>query len=300
MGVQINSKILGATIVGLGLILGAYTMSNFGERRIPHQAVTAPPVYAATERATIEVTDIDQNGIEDWRDEFFTTPEIFIDPATSSEYTLPDTLTGITAIELMENAVYARQAGPLGKKPEEVAERLVADLVSETEQTIHGVADITIIEDWNDEDVVNYANTMAASLIAHDPGGLDHEIDIVLDIVQNQNLERVQELERLATAYQNYRDDALLIPVPEHLVKEHLDLLNAYEAIYTDISAMYTALQDPAKGFMRIRRYQDDAAGLRYAFENMVTAMIPYAEQFEPDDPALVLVMFNPDYQANL
>ncbi len=89
------------------------------------------------------------------------------------------------------------------------------------------------------------------------------------------------------------RDGALAIPVPRPLLKEHLDLINTYEAVYQDIEAMTLSLEDPVVALLRIRRYAEDALGLRLALENMYDALSPYANQFSPTDSAQIFSLFD-------
>lgn len=91
------------------------------------------------------------------------------------------------------------------------------------------------------------------------------------------------------------RDESLLVPVPKLLLKQHLDLINTYEAVYKDIYAMTYSLEDPAVALMRIKRYEDDVLGLGVALQNMYDSLQPYAGLFSVSDPALLFASFNND-----
>lgn len=93
------------------------------------------------------------------------------------------------------------------------------------------------------------------------------------------------------------RDESLLVPVPKLFLKQHLDLINTYEAIYKDIYAMTLSLEDPAVALLRIKRYEDDALGFSLALQNMYDALEPHAGLFTANDPALLFANFN---QSNL
>jgi hypothetical protein len=61
-----NQKVIGACVIGLALVGGAYTIANFG-KRVEQPAIA---VYSkAMPRVTVKTEDKDNNGIEDWRDE---------------------------------------------------------------------------------------------------------------------------------------------------------------------------------------------------------------------------------------
>jgi hypothetical protein len=94
------------------------------------------------------------------------------------------------------------------------------------------------------------------------------------------------------------RDATLAIPVPAFAAKQHLDLINTYHALYESISAMAISFEDPALTLIRMKRYQDDATGLDFALQNMYQSFEPYASLLGPDDPALLFVIFSPDFNS--
>lgn len=288
---QINPKVVGATIIGFALVGGAYISSNFGK----HESTTLPAAVSASTppRAAITVTDSDSNGIEDWRDEFVTTEPITLNIATTS-YVLPDTLTGKVSVNFLEDIIRSKNYGPFGKTDTEVIQNTVNNLARETEIRIFDTPDVNIMVDWDDEDVLNYANTVAAIIYNNSIPEIDGELEILYDVVTNNKPERLSELETLAGVYANYRDDTLKIPVPNLLAKEHLDLINTYNAIHEDIKAMTLAFDDPAVALLRLKRYQDDATGLAQALQNMYVGLEPYADKVSADDPASLFVLFSP------
>jgi hypothetical protein len=289
---QINPKIVGATVIGFALVGGAYTLSNFGV----HTVNTLPAaVSVATEpRAALTVTDGNNNGIEDWRDDFVTTEPIILN-AASTTYVLPDTLTGKVSINFLEDIIRAKNYGPFGSTQEEVIQNTINNLAKETEIKLYDTPDIDIMTRWDDEDILNYANTVAATIYNNSIPDMDGELEILHDVVTNGRKERLPELETLAGVYANYRDDTIKIPVPAFLAKEHLDLINTYNALHEDIRAMSLTYSDPAVALLRLKRYQDDAEGLAKALQNMYFALEPYAALVTADDPATLFVLFSPN-----
>lgn len=292
---QISPKIIGSTLIGFALVAGAYLMSDFNKREL-----TVPVAQLATstpQRVAIAVTDTDNNGIEDWRDEFVTTAPIILNESTST-YSLPDTLTGKMSISFMENVIRSKTYGPFGRTEDEVINSTIKNLASETEIALYDTPDISIMTEWDDADIRNYANTVA-SVILNNSIESEGELNILYDILQTNDQTRIPELEAVATVYQNYRDDTLKVPVPAFLAKEHLDLINSYHAIQQDIAAMAVVFDDPAVSLLRLKRYQDDATGLGLSLQNMYFALEPYARLVTADDPATLFVLFNPDLKIN-
>lgn len=288
---QINPKIVGTTIIGFALVGGAYTLSSFGK----HTTNTLPAAVTVSTppRVALQVTDNDNNGVEDWRDDFVTTEPIVLNTA-SSTYVLPDTLTGKVSIAFMEDIIRSKNYGPFGRTQDEVIQNTINRLAEETEIKLYDTPDITIMTKWDGEDILNYANTVAATIYNNSIPDIEGELEILHDVITNGSKERLSELETLAGVYANYRDDTLKIPVPAFLAKEHLDLINTYNALHEDIKAMGLAYSDPAVTLLRLKRYQDDATGLAQALQNMYLALEPYAALVTADDPATLFVLFSP------
>ena len=298
----LNPRILGATVVGLALVGGAFTLASFSAPGNVSQLATANRAPDAPPRSAIAVTDADQNGIEDWRDEFVTTEPIALDTATTT-YTPPDTLTGQMGIGFLQNVILAKGYGEFGRSEDAVIDDTI-DTVMELSadrqrDQLYDTPDITIMSEWDEEDIRNYANTVAAILYNNSIPDMEAELFILHDILRNNNEDRVGELEQLATVYAGYRDDTLQVPVPAFLVKEHLDLINTYHAIHHDIAAMTEVVNDPVISLLRLKRYEDDARGLGLALQNMFLALEPHADLFTVDDPAALFVVFSPDFQMN-
>ncbi len=286
-----NQKVLGAFVVGFGLVAASYTYVNFGKPR------SAYPVYqqeVAAVRSAITVKDDNQNGIEDWRDVFTSTEPVVIGEL-SAPYTPPTTITGRLGVNLFEDYVRSKNYGPFGRSQEEVVTDAVNELARETEQMLYGLSDVSIIDTWNDTDVKNYANVMGSSITQNGKRGMDGELVILSDIISNENSTRRDELAVIAGFYKTMRDQALATPAPSIFTKEHLDLINVYEALYQDITAMQYSLDDPAVALLRVRRYQDDVLGLELALANMYQALEPHASLFSSSDPATIFGAFNPN-----
>ncbi|MEK7462057.1 MAG: hypothetical protein AAB618_00575 [Patescibacteria group bacterium] len=286
-----NQRILGAFVIGFSLVAGAYTWVNFGE---PRSSYSLSSQEAAPIRTAIAVTDNDNNGIEDWRDVFTTTEPVIIGGPAAS-YTPPTTVTGRLGIGLFEDFVRAKNYGPFGRSQEQVVTDTVNELARETEQVLYGLSDVSILDNANDTDIKNYANIMGGSIIQNSQTGLASELEILSDIIANQKTERLPELALIAGFYKSMRDEALAAPVPSQFTKEHLDLINVYEALYQDVTAMGYSLEDPAVTLLRIRRYQDDVLGLQLALGNMYSTLEPHSALFTANDPATIFSTFNPN-----
>jgi hypothetical protein len=291
---RINQKILGAVVIGIALIGGAYTIAHFGEPRMKQPASVGSS--EAPSRVAITVTDSNNNGIEDWRDEFVTTKPVIINQATTT-YTAPTSITGQTGIRFFEDALRAKTSGPFARSQEEVVGDTVETLERQTRQELYNTTDISILESWTDEDIRLYANAMASAVINNDVKGLDSELTILNDALNNNKPERLKELQVFADIYKNVLRESLAIPVPSIFVKEHLDLINTYSAMQKNIEGMMLSNDDPIVALMRIKRYEDDTLGLRISLQNMYSALEPKANLFTGQDAATYFANYNPNNQ---
>lgn len=287
-----NRKILGAFVVGIALVAGAYTLANFSAPGVAPVAPSAQTAAVAAPRVPIEVTDTDKNGIEDWRDSFVTTEPIVITD-TDEPYTAPDTLTGQLGISLIQSVLQNRAREGLGMTDEEMVRNLASLAEQETAVLAYGIGDITVQQQATDQDIKNYFNALALALTNNSPEGMEPELSIFYEIIQDGETEKVTQLETIASSYKAILTSTLATPVPEQFVKEHLDLINTYHAIQTDIDAMTKFQEDPLVSLLRLRRYEDDVLGMQYALENIYGRLTEHAQLFTADDPALVFSNFN-------
>lgn len=289
-----RQKILGASVIGLALVAGAYTISHFGEKT-PLPAAVSSTVAPA--RTAIKTEDKDNNGIEDWRDAYVQAKPIILDESATSTYTLPNTLTGKLGIEFFQSYINSKNAGSFGKTNTELVDETANSLISQTADKLYGTKDVSVMGTVTDSDIKLYANTMAGILLSSKASVRDNELYILKDIVTTGNAERMSDLAAIAADYKMYRDESLRVPVPAQFLKQHLDLINTYNALHVDINAMTLAFDDPLVSLLRLRRYQDDALGLALALQNMNASLQPHAALFTKDDPAVFFSQFDPNNQ---
>lgn len=293
-----NPRVFGSFLVGIALVGGAYVVSNFGRPVVQNTPATVIISGDLNERAYIPVTDTDGNGIEDWREEFVLKESIIL-PTIIDEiaYEEPTTLTGQISEQFFESVLRTRMSGGIGPTEQDVVNR-TAETVSRlaTNDGLYNTHQIIVVPTTN-QTIRNYANTMGASITLNDIEDYENEITIMERAMQYEDAEEIKRLVPHASMYLALRNDALATPVPEAFVKQHLDLVNSYHALYKNLSDMQMAFEDPMVALMRVKRYQDDALGLGNALANLFTALIPHASLFTAADPAVVLVAFAPNVQ---
>ncbi len=297
-----NRKILGAFLVGSGLVLISYIASDFSLK--PEKAVAEDIMYVkadeSIDREFIAVRDSDQNGIEDWQEEFISEEPLTLPAVSSSTFVAPTTVTDIIGVQMFESLLLAKgQGGAGGITEEEIIKRTTEQFNEINKDTLYTPRDVATIP-TSPESVRQYANTAASIVLNNNVPNHENELAILDRAMKSGSETELKKLEPLAEAYKKMRDQMLATPVPSDISKQHLDLINVYQALYTSIHNMQFAFSDPVLALMRIQRYQDDAAGLANGFRNMYLAIEPYANTFTADDPAVIFVVFAPNYQENI
>jgi len=292
---QSNRKVVVSFVVGFALVISAYILNSTPENTPAPTGTLSVVTPEVSLRNPIPVTDSNNDGIEDWQ-ETFLAPSILVSSVIGADdYEDPKTLTEQVGIEFFEDMVRAKGFGPFGQAQEEMITETLANLSAYTTDKIYNVNDIIILTGpITSDDIRLYANAHANAIIYSDKPGTRPPLEMVRDIVAGRS-GKVEELESLADVYLKTLEAALKIPVPASLTKEHLDLINVYNALYNDLLGMSKTLEDPMISLLRLKRYPEDSAALRITLENMFFALKPYMGDFTATDNGFYFALFNPD-----
>lgn len=264
-----NTKILGALVFGVGLI----ALSIFGAKDqiiANNQAALAavPP-----ERNYIAVADEDGNGIPDWRENLRTAQVITLDnpeTLTAASYTPPTTLSGRLAIDLFEQSIYSSQDANNALSQEQVLARVANEIAAAAKDKLYNKTDINTSPVDDPATIRFYGERVAEIAIVNGlPKGTENEVIITRDAVVQDQPEKLTALEPIQAAYEAMLAAMLAEPVPAALAQDHVNIINAYNAIAIDISAMRQSLDDPLYAMTRLKRYEDDVRGLQFALVEM-------------------------------
>jgi hypothetical protein len=293
---QHKFKIIGATVVGFAIVAGAYTLKNFGASRPGAPTLTteaAVVVSVAPKRDALPVRDTNDDGVEDWREEFFGNdrkPILLDGTGISGNYEVPTTLTGQTGISVLKEIVSMNGLEGFGPTEEEIVTSAADQVREYASDQIIDFRSIEVGEDDSPMAIRDYANSLAQIVIDHGLNETVPEVDSLRALVNGNKTTASADLKIVAEVYKTLLDETMALPVPSSLTKEHLDLINVYQALYEDIKSMAAAGEDPLATFARLKRYQNDAQGLVFSVQNIYRAIEPYAAVFEKNDPALLLV----------
>lgn len=251
---NVNPRIIAASLVGLGLVGGAYWLSLY---RSPASTIASSSKEPAA-RTFIKVADQDNDGLPDWQNTL-NIPTIRLD-ATSSEMTKTAALTAELA---------ARTSGT-GTASSAILADIGSDLAQAARDEQYTSRDISVTADNSATALRLYGNQVAAIALNNaPPHGTEDELTILNRALVRNDPAIVAELKPTIDSYNGMIEDMLQVNVPSAMVREHLALLNVYQALENDIAAFELVFTDALPAMVRFRRYQADAEAL-YVALNML------------------------------
>jgi hypothetical protein len=281
-------RIGGALTLGVLIVLGAFILGN------KTTEVGEAKLQVADAHTYIEPTDSDGDGTPDWEEDFSAKVFEAITAPTSTAaeaeaYEPPTTFTGKFAEAFFTDYMEGKMEGADTSNSAEFINQAVAAIETNTKSKLYSGLDIEMIPD-TDASIRDYGNAIGEILVRY-PATHENEMEILKRATEKNDPEILTALEPIRTIYENYVEDTLNVHVPRSLAKEHLDLLNAYEAVRTDINAMEQMFTDPLYSLARVKRYQDDAAGMYFALQQILLRLEEHGVVYSKDEQGAVLYL---------
>jgi hypothetical protein len=284
-------RIGGALAFGILIILGAFVTQN----KSNSEALTGQIIVSQEpNREYIPTNDSDGDGNKDWKNslEGFETIETPTEVIESIEpYTPPTTLTGRFSEAFLQDFLEGKMNGEDFSDPSKIVGNAVDAIDTNSLSKRHTRAEFYVIED-SPEAIREYGNAIAFIMKVH---SIDNENEMI--ILQNalsaNNSEILSELEPIRTVYVRMITDSLKLNIPASLAEAHVNLLNAYEAIRTDIEAMQVSFTDPLYALARIRLYEEDATALYNAYLAIHKVLSDAGASYTHDEPGSLFYIFD-------
>jgi len=257
--------IFAAAIVALAVFLRTNT-----ETTANIEAVNGEPVIVVTAptRSAIPVSDSNGDGVPDWQEALVNTQTVDVATTNVESYN-PDTLTEQFSQQFFEDVLRTKSTGAYGATPEEIIASAQEKLAQDAVDTLYTTADIKLSANNSAEFLASYGEAIAQILVNQEDTTEENEAVILQHAVDNQNPDELKKLDVKIAIYSAILSQTLALTAPTIAAKEHLDLINSYQAVLNDIKAMRTAFSDPMLALLRMKRYEDDVAGFKNAFENL-------------------------------
>tara|TARA_B100000745_G_scaffold69441_1_gene41400 strand:+ start:1253 stop:2128 length:876 start_codon:yes stop_codon:yes gene_type:complete len=284
-----QKRIAAAVIFSAALVSAALFLRIDRPVKAPTEQAVAV-VNTAPERQAIPEQDKNGDGVPDWQEALQTTKPLTITGEPDEGYKAPETLTEQFALEFFQDMVRAENYGAFGDSPETLVASAADSLAREAVDEMFTAKDITTTSDTSTESLARYGDTIASIMFTYSEEGGESETDILLRALRSQNENDLQALDMKIVAYGNYVEQTKKVIVPNNMTREHLLLLNSYQAILSDIIAMRNAFGDPMLALLRVKRYQEDAQGLFTALDILYTKLINNGAQWEAGSPAQSLM----------
>lgn len=270
--------------VGVILVTGSFYVSASNETIEGDVSVVAKPPT----RNFIEPKDTDGDGVNDWAEELLADREIITqDIDTAEAYVPPSTLTERFSIKFFQDYLYSKGFETFEESKDELAEQAIENLKNEAQDIIYNIDDIVLDTDDSTEAIRRYGNRIAEITIEYTDSGVGKydEMSILQQAMDTNNPDRLADLDPIINTYQQYFEQTKATPVPPSLVRQHIDLINVYNAILGDLLAMRTMFEDPLLGLLRVKRYNDDVSGLIYVYYNIDRVLRREGITYDQDEP---------------
>lgn len=269
--------IVGAVIISGSLYVSASNTNIEGE-------VTAQP---APEKQYIKPVDSDGDGIDDWAEELLADRAVISAQLNPDEpYAAPSTLTEKFSVSFFQQYLYAKGLGDFSYDRDELVAKATEVLKREATDRVYDYNDIILSERDDISAIHAYGNRMAEIVLNYSNPPGDDEVSIVQKAMNQNDPERLAELDPIIESYKNYLEQTLITPAPPSLKREHVDIINVYNAILNDLMAMRQTFDDPLLGLLRLKRYNEDVEGLAYVAFNLELSLRKFGVTYKDDEPA--------------
>lgn len=255
---KINPLIIVSTAIGLFLVLGSLAMVYFR----PEVKNVSQNVLEHPTRVFIPVDDKDGDGIPDWQSTL-NISTIYLNEETAATTSM--TKTASLAAELATLSL-AGNKQPDKAALNDLSTRLAADSMDEQ----YDRTDIRITNNNDADSLRRYGNRVAEITFEYaPPKGTENELVILNRAMSTNDTTVIEKLEPIIVSYEGMLSAMLVTEVPSNLVKEHLSLINVYNAILNDQRAFKNVFNDALPAMTRLRRYQADTEALYLAISNL-------------------------------
>lgn len=255
---KINPLIIVSTATGLVLIGGALILVKVH----PEQTVILQNSTKTSPRVFIPIDDANKDNIPDWQNTL-NISTIYLDDASSTSTTM--TKTASLAAELATLSIPGAN-----KNNDSTLSSLSARLAADSLDKQYTSADIRATSNNDIESLRRYGNAVAAITFEYaPPKGTENEMVILNRAMSRNDATILQKLQPTITSYEGMVSAMLVTEVPSSLVREHLSLINVYNAVLNDLRSFENVFDDALPAMTRLRRYQADTEALYLAISNL-------------------------------
>lgn len=278
---NLNPRIVIAFVLGLFMVGGSFYVTKLQDKKeVDGQKVAGISSSAGSFRNYIEVNDQDKNGLPDWQ-ESLNLSTINLDE--TPQKTLSQ--TGALAVEL------ATRTSIKNNGPQNILTDIGTRLVRESYDKQYAKDDVLVGQDNSSNALRIYGNKVASIVFNNaPPRGTENELTILNRAFLRNDPVVLNLLAPTISSYEGMIKDMLEVTVPSSMLREHLSLLNVYQAILSDIKAFQNVFDDALPAMTRFRRYQADTEALYLAITMLYGKLARSGIQWSDADVASKLI----------
>jgi hypothetical protein len=269
-------RILGALVVALMLILGAYFISN------PN--IFTPKTANAESTQQLLEAFAQQKGPDGrplWEDELIatssTTPTAGITDETDASTTNSDDAASNTLTDQFARNMFTQYMTQLGTtQPSDqdidtFAENAITTLAQNHSQQESYSLQEEKVAGTGPAALTSYAVTAEQAIAANTVATDESEIDYFSDAVEKNDLAALKQVAAIGQAYTGLSSALIQTSVPTEAQYAQLEIANASSRLGEDITDMSTLETDPLRAYLGLSAYQTDAPALAKGFNDMAT-----------------------------
>lgn len=289
---------VGALFVAMALVSCAFlTRERTGGTLAASIAVADSP------RTYFETRDSDGDGMRDWEEDLYgtnpKTPDALARPTTTAAVKetiddLPDTVTKQFAISFMSDYIAKHGANSAfdDAAKQEFLDEAVDYAQAETADRPFTAADLNVSGDSSPTAVRAYGNELARALTEHSISSRENELAILERALQSDDPADLAGLAEIRDSYQQTLSDVLVMPAPESLVAEHLELLNTVLALHNNVAAFERSFDDALPAMVRFQRYPSDIEHLRQILSAISARLRERGATYSKEEPGSFFTLF--------
>jgi hypothetical protein len=276
-----QKRISGALLAGAALIAVALLVRSYADT----STVTTQDAVVVTsvpQRTAIKITDKNDDGVPDWQESLLVTSALDM-ASTTNSFKEPETLTEKFALSFFQDMVRAENYGAFGDTPEELVLEASNTLAAQAVDVLLTTRDIIVSPDNSPEALSAYGEAVARITTLYPDTSEENAAVILARALRNQSPTELTALDIKIDVYTNILQDTKELVVPNNFQREHLNVLNSYQAVLTDIQAMRTAFTDPMLTLLRMKRYEDDSIGMAISLQNLYQKLVADGATWDED-----------------
>lgn len=287
-------RIGGALVLGICIILGALYVGNKSVSGTTGSVI----VSQAPLREAIGIADSDGDGIQDWEESLQGKVFETIDTPTSTaltedneSYAPPTTFTGKFSEAFFKDYLQGKIDGRDFTDPTAFIGTAVEAIEQNTQSKRHTRLELTLIQS-DFESIHEYGNRVSEIMQMHSANTINEAL-ILQNALTANDPKILEGLKPIRIAYTDIIEDTLRMEVPDAFAGRHVDLLNAYELILTDIEAMQVAFADPLFSLARVKSYEKDAQALYDALKAIAVLLDQNNATYANDEAGAFFYLFD-------